>query len=331
MAGGGLGMSGQPLLQVEDLCTHFRLPKANWFGPARVVFAVDGVSFQILRGKTFGLVGESGCGKSTTALSVLRLIEPTSGSIKFDGINLLALKPEKMRKLRRRMQIIFQDPYSSLNPRATAGQIVGAPLDIQQIGTPQERAERIGEIFRLVGLRPEHRGAYPHQFSGGQRQRICIARALSSSPDLIVCDEPVSALDVAIRAQILNLLARLQRELKLTYIFISHDMAVVQHICDEIAVMYLGKIVEIADRRTLFKKPLHPYTQALLSAVPTIDMEIKRSTRRIRLTGDPPSPMNPPSGCRFHNRCFRAEPICSHEQPVLKEVSLGHSVACYFV
>jgi len=323
-------MSGQPLLQVEGLCTHFCLPKAHWFGPARVVFAVDGVSFQIPRGKTFGLVGESGCGKSTTALSVLRLVEPTSGSIKFDGINLLSLKPEEMRKLRRRMQIIFQDPYSSLNPRATAGQIVGAPLTIQQIGTPQERADRIAELFGLVGLRPEHQGAYPHQFSGGQRQRICIARALSSSPDLIVCDEPVSALDVAIRAQILNLLARLQRELGLTYMFISHDMAVVQHICDEIAVMYLGKIVEIADRRTLFKEPVHPYTQALLSAVPTIDMEIKSSIKRIRLTGDPPSPMNPPSGCRFHTRCFRAEAICSHEQPALKEVSPGHSVACNF-
>jgi peptide/nickel transport system ATP-binding protein len=323
-------MGGQPLLQVEDLCTHFRLPKAHWFGSARFVFAVDGVSFQIPRGKTYGLVGESGCGKSTTALSVLRLVEPTSGSIKFDGINLLALKPEEMRKLRRRMQIIFQDPYSSLNPRATAGQIVGAPLNIQQIGTPQERADRVAELFRLVGLRPEHQGAYPHQFSGGQRQRICIARALSSSPDLIVCDEPVSALDVAIRAQILNLLARLQRELGLTYMFISHDMAVVQHICDEIAVMYLGKIVEIADRRTLFKEPLHPYTQALLSAVPTTDMETKRSTKRIRLTGDPPNPINPPSGCRFHTRCFRAEAICSHEQPALKEASPGRSVACFF-
>jgi len=324
-------MKAEPLLQVEGLRTYFRLPKPHLFAPVSVVFAVDGVSFQVERGKTFGLVGESGCGKSTTALSILRLVEPTSGSIKFDELDLLALNPEEMRQLRRRMQIIFQDPYSSLNPRATAGEIVAAPLNIQQIGTPPERAERVAELFRLVGLRPEHQGAYPHQFSGGQRQRICIARALSSSPDLIVCDEPVSALDVAIRAQILNLLSKLQRDLSLTYIFISHDMSVVQHICDEIAVMYLGKIVEIADRRTLFKQPLHFYTQALLSAVPTIDQEVKRSIRRIRLVGDPPSPMNPPSGCRFHTRCARAEAICRHETPILKEVYPGHSVSCYFV
>lgn len=322
-------MKAEPLLQVEGLRTYFRLPKPHLFAPVRVVFAVDEVSFQVERGKTFGLVGESGCGKSTTALSILRLVEPTSGSIKFAGLDLLALNPEEMRQLRRRMQIIFQDPYSSLNPRATAVEIVAAPLNIQQIGTPRERADRVTELFRLVGLRPEHQGAYPHQFSGGQRQRICIARALSSSPDLIVCDEPVSALDVAIRAQILNLLSKLQRDLGLTYIFISHDMAVVQHICDEIAVMYLGKIVEVADRRTLFKQPLHPYTQALLSAVPTIDQEVKRSIRRIRLVGDPPSPMNPPSGCRFHTRCARAEAICRHEIPALKEVSPGHSVACH--
>jgi oligopeptide/dipeptide ABC transporter ATP-binding protein len=324
-------MTGQPLLKVENLCTHFRLPKPHLFAPAARVYAVDGVSFEIVRGKTLGLVGESGCGKSTVALSVLRLVEPTSGTVRFDGIDLLALNSEALRRLRSRMQIIFQDPYSSLNPRATAGEIVAAPLNIQNIGTARERANRVAELFALVGLRPEQRGAYPHQFSGGQRQRICIARALASAPDLILCDEPVSALDVAIRAQILNLLSKLQRELRLTYIFISHDMAVVQHICDEIAVMYLGKMVEIADRRTLFREPLHPYTQALLSAVPTIDMDIKRSTKQIRLMGDPPSPMSPPSGCRFHTRCFRAKDICSHEIPALKEISPEHSVACHFV
>lgn len=322
-------MTGQPLLKVGNLCTYFRLPKPHLFAPAATVFAVDGISFEIGRGKTFGLVGESGCGKSTVALSVLRLVEPTSGTIRFDGLDLLALNPEEMRRLRSRMQIIFQDPYSSLNPRATAGEIVNAPLNIQQIGTPRERADRVAELFTLVGLRPEQRGAYPHQFSGGQRQRICIARALASSPDLIFCDEPVSALDVAIRAQILNLLSKLQRDFRLTYVFISHDMAVVQHICDEIAVMYLGKIVEIADRRTLFKEPFHPYTQALLSAVPTIDFEVKSSTKRIRLVGDPPSPMNPPSGCRFHTRCGRPEAVCRQGIPLLREISPGHFVACH--
>jgi peptide/nickel transport system ATP-binding protein len=324
-------MSAPILLEVENLVTHFTLPKPHPFAKARTVYAVDGVSFSVPRGKTFGLVGESGCGKSTTALSVLRLVEPTAGSIRFEGMEIRTLGPEELRRQRRRMQMIFQDPYSSLNPRSKAGEIVATPLKIQKIGTAAERAEWVAELFRLVGLRPEHRVAYPHQFSGGQRQRICVARALASKPDLIVCDEPVSALDVAIQAQILNLLVRLQQEFDLTYLFISHDMAVVQHLCDEIAVMYLGQIVEKADRRSLFKQPLHPYTQALLSAVPTTDMEVKQSAKRLRLTGDLPSPMNPPSGCRFRTRCPLAEGRCESEVPPLREVLSGHSVACHLV
>ena len=322
-------MTDNTLLKAESLCTYFRLPRPHLFAKSEIVFAVDGVSFELARGKTFGMVGESGCGKSTTALSVLRLVEPTSGSIRFDGVDILSLNSEDLRRLRRRMQIIFQDPYSSLNPRATAGDIVSAPLNIQGIGTRKEHITRVAEVFSLVGLRPELRAAFPHQLSGGQRQRVAIARAIVSGPDLIVCDEPVSALDVAIQAQILNLLLRLQRELGLTYLFISHDMAVIQHMCDEIAVMYLGKIVEQADRRSLFKEPLHPYTRALLSAVPSVDPEIKRSSKRLRLGGDPPSPINPPTGCRFHTRCPYAEARCRSEIPTLRERGPGHLVACH--
>jgi peptide/nickel transport system ATP-binding protein len=262
---------------------------------------------------------------------VLRLEEPTSGSVIFDGVDLLSLDPEEMRHQRRRMQIIFQDPYSSLNPRSRAGDIIGAPLKIQKIGTPLEREERVAELLSHVGLRPEHRAAYPHQFSGGQRQRISVARALASEPDLIVCDEPVSALDVAIQAQILNLLLKLQREFGLTYLFISHDMAVVQHMCDDIAVMYLGKIVEQADRASLFKNPLHPYSQALLSAVPAIEAEIGQMASRMRLEGDPPSPINPPSGCRFHTRCPIMDDVCRRSEPGLREIQPSHLVACHRV
>ena len=324
-------MPEETLLQVQNLRTHFRMPRPHLLAPAPVVFAVDGISFEVARGITFGLVGESGCGKSTTALSVLRLVEPTSGSIFFDGLDIPKLKGKELRHLRRRMQIIFQDPYSSLNPRSTAGDIIASSLKIQKIGKPREQAERVAELLNLVGLRPEHRGAFPHQFSGGQRQRICIARALASGPDFIICDEPVSALDVAIQAQILNLLARLQRELGLTYLFISHDMAVIQHICDEIAVMYLGGIVEQADRRSLFMQPSHPYTQALLSAVPNIDMDDSRSTKRQHLKGDPPNPVNPPSGCRFHTRCQYTEERCRRDRPELREIYPGHLVACHLV
>ena len=324
-------MTNQSLLKVEDLCTYFRLSKPYPFAPEHTVFAVDGVSFEVARGKTFGLVGESGCGKSTTAFSILRLVEPTSGSITFDGIDLQGLGPKQLRQVRRRMQIIFQDPYSSLNPRARTGTIVGAPLKIQKIGSSRERANRVAELFNLVGLQQEQQAAFPHQFSGGQRQRISIARALASQPDLIVCDEPVSALDVAIQAQILNLLHRLQMELNLTYLFISHDMAVVQHICDDIAVMYLGKIVEQSDRRSLFKQPLHPYTQALLSAVPKIKLDVNDRRERVHLGGDPPSPINPPHGCRFHPRCASAKTECRGELPILKEILPGHWVACHLV
>ena len=324
-------MTDQPLLKVEGLCTHFPLPKPHPLAPQRTVFAVDGVSFSIERGKTFGLVGESGCGKSTTALSILRLVEPTSGSVTFSGVDILALGPKQLRRQRRNMQIIFQDPYSSLNPRTRAGDIVGASLRIQKIGTRQEHKERVAQLFSLVGLRPEQQVAYPHQFSGGQRQRICVARALASGPDLIVCDEPVSALDVAIQAQILNLLIELQRAFVLTYLFISHDMAVVQHICHHIAVMYLGRIVEQADRRTLFRQPLHPYTQALLSAVPKVDPDAGHPAERMHLGGDPPSPINPPPGCRFHPRCASAKTECRRELPTLKEILPGHWVACHLV
>ena len=317
------------MLKVENLRTYYQLPKPHLLARAPVVFAVDGVSFEIPAGKTFGLVGESGCGKSTVALSILRLIEPTSGSIWLKGIDLLRLQGEEMRRLRRHMQIIFQDPYSSLNPRSKAREIVAEPLVVHKIGTSSEQKVRAEELLSHVGLRPEQFELYPHQFSGGQRQRIAIARALASKPDFIVCDEPVSSLDVAIQAQILNLLVRLQRELGLTFLFISHNLSVVQYICDDVGVMYLGKIVEKATRRLIFKKPIHPYTQALLSAVPAKDLAFKESLSRIKLEGDPPSPMNPPHGCRFHTRCSFAQKVCSQEEPDLKEVSTGHWVACH--
>ena len=320
-----------PLLTVDDLKVHFRLPRAHLFAPRSTVFAVDGVSFRIARGETFGLVGESGSGKSTTALAVLRLVYATSGRIDFDGTDLLALDDEGMRRIRLRLQVIFQDPFSSLNPRTRAGDTVREPLDIMDVGTPGERGARVAELFRAVGLRPEQRALFPHQFSGGQRQRIGIARALATQPDLIVCDEPVSALDVAIQAQILNLLNRLQDDFGLTYLFISHDLSVVQHMCDDIAVMYLGRIMEHAERVALFREPLHPYTRALLSAVPSTDPEARSFASRIRLEGEPPSPIDPPPGCRFSMRCPFAEARCRSETPALREVRSNHFVACHFV
>ncbi|MFT7458367.1 MAG: oligopeptide/dipeptide ABC transporter ATP-binding protein [Planctomycetota bacterium] len=320
-------MNRQPALKVENLRTHFKVRRPHPFAEQPTVYAVDGVSFEIPAGKTLGLVGESGCGKSTTALSVLRLVEPTSGSVMLKGTDICQLNPKDLRGYRRHMQIIFQDPYTSMNPRTTAGEIIRSPLRILNIGTPKEQHEKVGELLSLVGLRPEQRNLYPHQFSGGQRQRVCVARALATNPDFIVCDEPVSALDVAIQSQILNLLVRLQREFGITYLFISHDMAVVQHICDEIAVMYLGRIVEKADRRSLFLNVKHPYTQALLSAVPTTDRVINR--RSAVLKGDVPSPINPPSGCHFHTRCPLAEERCRKEIPVLREILPSHWVACH--
>jgi len=322
-------MSAQPLLKVENLKTHFTLSKPHPFATPQVVYAVDGINFEIERGKTFGLVGESGCGKSTTALSVLRLVEPTSGSVVLKDNDVCQLNRKELQRFRGNMQIIFQDPYSSMNPRATAGEIIRSPLKILKIGTVQEQHDRVGELLKLVGLRPEQRNLFPHQFSGGQRQRICVARALAPNPDFIVCDEPVSALDVAIQAQILNLLVRLQKELNLTYLFISHDMAVVQHICDDIAVMYLGKIVEKTDRRSLFLNVKHPYTKALLAAVPTIDIKTKGASAPLK--GDVPSPMNPPSGCRFHTRCPLAVARCIEEEPLLQEYLPNHWVACHLV
>ncbi len=319
------------LLQVRDLKVHFSQRRPHPLAAQPRVHAVDGVSFDVRRGTTFGLVGESGSGKTTTALAVMRLVPVTEGDIALGDDDVTAAEGETLRLLRRRMQIIFQDPYSSLNPRERAGAIVRAPLDLMRVGKPAERDDRVAELFRHVGLRPEQRALFPHQFSGGQRQRIGIARALASQPELIVCDEPVSALDVAIQAQILNLLRRLQGEFGLTYLFISHDLGVVQYMCDEVAVMYLGRIVERADRISLFKRPLHPYTWALLSAVPSARISSEAREDRIRLTGDPPSPIDPPEGCRFASRCPFAEAQCLAQTPPLREIDTGHTVACHLV
>ncbi|OUL99998.1 ABC transporter ATP-binding protein [Variovorax sp. JS1663] len=315
------------LLTVNDLKVHFPR-KASWGRKPEVVKAVDGVSFQVRRGTTLAVVGESGSGKTTTALSVMRLAPITGGHVQLGDTDLGTLEGEALRRARSRMQIIFQDPFSSLNPRERAGSAVRAPLELMKIGTPAQREARVAELFEAVGLRPEQQQLFPHQFSGGQRQRINIARALATNPELVVCDEPVSALDIAIRAQILNLLARLQRELGLTYLFISHDMAVVEHLCDDIAVMYLGQIVERAPRRSFFARPLHPYSVALMSAVPTVAGGRRRAANRIKLTGDPPSPIDPPPGCRFAGRCPVAEPACRAELPPLREVAPDHWVRC---
>lgn len=317
------------LLAVTDLKVHFPRGQRGWFAKPETVRAVDGVSFEVRRGTTLALVGESGSGKTTTALSVMRLAPVTEGSVRLGKTELTLLGDEALRQERRRLQIIFQDPFSSLNPRQRVGDAVRAPLDLMRIGTPAERTRRVDELFAAVGLAPEQQRLFPHQFSGGQRQRINIARALATNPELVVCDEPVSALDVAIRAQILNLLARLQRELGLTYLFISHDMAVVEHVCDEIAVMYLGQIVERAPRRAFFAQPLHPYSVALMSAVPTVEGGRRRAAQRIRLNGDPPSPIAPPSGCRFAGRCPVAEPACAESAPPLRQVVPGHWVRCH--
>jgi oligopeptide transport system ATP-binding protein len=320
----------EPLLKVRDLVKRFAI-KGGWLGRAvEQVHAVDGVSFDLPAGETLGVVGESGCGKSTTGRCILRLIEPTSGEVWFEGKSVTRAGKDELRALARDMQIIFQDPYASLNPRMTVGAIVGEALIIHKLTkTRQEFEARIVELLETVGLSPDHMRRYPHEFSGGQRQRIGIARALAVSPKLVVCDEAVSALDVSIQAQVINLLEDLQHKLKLTYIFIAHDLSVVEHISTRVAVMYLGRVVELAPARQIYTRPLHPYTEALLSAVPIPDPQIKR--KRIMLQGDVPSPIRPPPGCHFHTRCPIAQfPLCSTVKPELKQSSDGHWVACHF-
>src|SRR6195952_4588611 len=324
------GSMSEPLLSVRNLTKEFPLKGGLFSGYTHIVNAVDGVNFHVDRGETLGLVGESGCGKSTTGRCVLRLIEPSSGEIRFEGKDVRALKASELRLLRRDIQIIFQDPYASLNPRMNVGAIVGEALIIHQLTkTRRQFEERVVDLLETVGLRADHMGRYPNEFSGGQRQRIGIARALAVEPKLILCDEPVSALDVSIQAQIINLLEDLQQKFGIAYLFVAHDLSVVEHISKRVAVMYLGRIVETADARELYTSPLHPYTEALLSAVPIPDPRVKR--QRIRLKGEVPSPINPPGGCHFHTRCPIAQfPLCSSQTPPLKPSADGHWVACHF-
>lgn len=319
------------LLRVEDLTMHFPIFRGVFQRQVGAVRAVDGITFDIVRGETLGLVGESGCGKSTTGRTILQLYRPTAGNVEFDGVDLVNLKGEDLRKTRRKMQMIFQDPYASLNPRMTVADIVGEPLMVHNAATRTEIRERVNHLLELVNLSPSFAGRYPHEFSGGQRQRIGFARALALQPSFIICDEPISALDVSIQAQVVNLLEDLQEQFNLTYLFIAHDLSMVRHISNRVAVMYLGVLVELADRDTLYHSPLHPYTQALLSAVPIPDPVADANRKRIILEGDVPSPANPPSGCRFRTRCPIADKICSESRPEFREVQPGHFVACHMV
>jgi peptide/nickel transport system ATP-binding protein len=328
---------GEALLTVTGLTKHFPVTRGIIFRhTVGLVRAVDDVSFSVAPGETLGIVGESGCGKTTTARMIVRLLEPTAGQIVFDGHDITHLRQGSMRPLRREIQMIFQDPYSSLNPRHTVGTIVGAPWRLQRVKTEKGTKQSVQELLELVGLNPEHYNRYPHEFSGGQRQRIGIARTLALRPKLIVADEPVSALDVSIQAQVINLLEDLQGELGLTYVIIAHDLSVIRHVCDRVAVMYLGNLVELSDRDDLYARPRHPYTVALLSAVPTPEpvsrtAEGRRGRReRIRLAGDVPSPLNPPPACRFHTRCWKAQEICRTEMPPLVQRAPGHYAACHF-
>lgn len=322
----------KPLVRVENLTKHFPITRGLIFQKqVGAVQAVDGLNFDIYQGETFGMVGESGCGKSTTGRAILQLHKPTAGKVFYEDIELTTATPQTMQHMRRNMQIIFQDPYASLNPRMTVGNIIAEPLDVHNIGTTAERQERVQDLLRLVGLNPYFVNRYPHEFSGGQRQRIGVARALALEPKFIVCDEPISALDVSIQAQVVNLLEKLQEELGLTYLFIAHDLSMVRHISDRVSVMYLGKMVELATREELYGNPLHPYTQALLSAVPIPDPVKESKRKRVILEGDVPSPINPPSGCHFHPRCPIAAEICSQVEPEWREVSDGHWVACHLV
>jgi oligopeptide transport system ATP-binding protein len=323
----GTSTEKRPLLEVTDLVKHYAVRGGVLRRRIGTVHAVDGVSFSLDAGETLGLVGESGCGKSTVPRTVMRLVEPSSGSIRLDGADITRLGKSELRPHRRSMQIVFQDPFASLNPRMTAGDIVGEPLSVHGLASGRQKQERVAELFAQVGLRPDQMTNYPHQFSGGQRQRICIARALSLGPKLIVCDEPVSALDVSIQAQVINLLIDLQRKHDFSYLFIAHDLAVVAHISHRVAVMYLGRIVEIADKRELFARPRHPYTQALLASVPIADPKAKRLAPMI--DGDVPSPINPPPGCAFHTRCRYVMDRCKVERPVLADSGRQHQVACW--